>query len=435
MTVNRRPRVVIVGAGFGGVKAAQSLAHSPAEVLLLDRNNYHAFSPLFHQVAAAELEPEQIAYPVRGLLRKLPNLQFVMAEVKQVNLTEQVVETDQSLISYDFLILSVGSTSQFFGVPGAAEYSFPLKTLQQAVLLRNHVLDCFEQAAHEPDAKRRQQLLTFVIVGGGPTRVEVAGAQAELIHRSLVKDYPTLDFGQVRVILLQGASSLLTSFPQKLRVYTHKQLRRLGVEVYLQAKVNQVTKNTVKLRDGRVFDTKTVVWAAGVHGNPQVKAWGLSTDRKGQVPVSSTLQVPGYSNTYIVGDLAAVEAEENSLPMLAPVAIQQGQAVARNILRQIKGRNPLPFRYRHQGSMAIIGRHAAVAHLGKLSFTGFLAWLLWLGVHLAALVGVRNRLMVLVNWFLSYLFRDRFVRLILPLSPRMPAPSHDIAAQQRREMR
>ena len=454
---------MIVGAGFSGVGAARTLADSPVEVLLLDRNNYHAFSPLFHQVATGELEPEQIAYPVRGILRKLSNVQFVMAEVKQVNLTKQVVEideaksvaprgslradwyacgppagnvlenVDQSLICYDFLILSVGSTSRFFGVPGAVEHTFPLKTLQQAVLLRNHVFDCFERAAHEPDAKRRQQLLTFAIVGGGPTGVEVAGAQAELIYRSLVQDYPTLDFRQVRVLLLQGADSLLPTFPQKLQAYTHKQLRRLGVEVYLQAKVSQVTKESVTLRDGRSFDTKTVVWTAGVYGNPQAEAWGLPTVGSGKVLVSSTLQVPGYSNTYVAGDLAALGSEGNFLPMLAPVAIQQGQAVARNILRQIKGRNPLPFRYRHQGSMVIIGRHAAVAHLGKLSLTGFPAWLLWLGVHLVALVGVRNRLMVMISWIWSYLFRDRFVRLILPPAIRASAPTHSIAPQQRSE--
>jgi len=415
MTVHKRPRVVIIGAGFGGIGAARTLAHSPVEVLLLDRNNYHAFSPLFHQVAAAELEPELIAYPVRGILRKLPNVQFAIAEVKQINLAERVIEIDQSLISYDFLILGTGSTSQFLGVPGAAEYTFPLKTLQQAVLLRNHILGCFEQAVHEPDTNQRQQLLTFTIVGGGPTGVEFAGALAELIHH-LVQDYPTLNFRQVRVILFQGADSLLPSLPKRLRAYTHKHLYKLGVEVHLQAKVSQVTQETVHLQDGRVIYTKTVVWATGVHGNPQASAWGLPTDQKGQVAVSSTLQVPGYPNTYVVGDLATLEHEGSSLPMLAPVAIQQGQAVARNIKRQIKGRNPLPFRYQHLGSMAIIGRHAAVAHLGKLAFTGFLAWLLWLGVHLVALVGFRNRLMVLINWIWGYLFRDRFVRLILPLN-------------------
>jgi len=414
MTAHKRPRVVIVGAGFDGIWAARTLAHSSVEVLLLDRNNYHAFSPLFHQVAAAELEPEQIAYPVRGILRKLPNVQLAIAEVKQINLAERVIELDHSLIPYDFLILGTGSTSQFFGLPGAAEYAFPLKTLKQAVFLRNHILNCFERAVHEPDAKQRQQLLTFAIVGGGPTGVEFAGALAELIYRSLVKDYPTLNFREVRVILLQGADTLLPSLPKRLQTYTHKQLHRLGVEVHLQAKVSQVTQEEVHLRSG-IIATKTVVWAAGVYGNPQAGAWGLPTNRNGQVAVLSTLQVSGYPNTYVVGDLAALEHEGSSLPMLAPVAIQQGQAVAKNIMRQLKGLNPLPFSYRHLGTMAIIGRHAAVAHIGKLTFTGFVAWLMWLGVHLMALVGFRNRLMVLINWIWGYLFGDRFVRLILPL--------------------
>lgn len=423
---HKRLRVVIVGAGFSGIEAARTLAHSPVEVLLLDRNNYHAFSPLFHQVATAELEPEQIAYPVRGILRKLPNVQFAIAEVKQINLTSQVIEIDQALISYDFLILGPGSTSQFFGVTGAAEYAFPLKTLSQAVLLRNHILDCFEKAVHAPNAEQRQQLLTFTIVGGGPTGVEFAGALAELVYRSLAKDYPTLDFNQVRLFLFQGADSLLPSLPKRLQTYTHRRLNKLGVEVYLQTKVSQVTQEAVYLADGRIIDTKTVVWATGVQGNPLATTRELPTEPNGKVTVSSTLQVPGYPNTCVIGDLAALQDEGSSLPMLAPVAIQQGRSVARNITRQIKGQHPLPFRYHHKGTMAIVGRHHAVAHLGKFTFTGFLAWLLWLGVHLVAVVGVRNRLLILISWIWTYLFRDRFVRLILPL------PSVSVSQKQMR---
>ena len=423
---HKRLRVVIVGAGFSGIEAARTLAHSPVEVLLLDRNNYHAFSPLFHQVATAELEPEQIAYPVRGILRKLLNVQFAIADVKQINLTNQVVEIDQALISYDFLILGPGSTSQFFGVTGAAEYTFPLKTLPQAVSLRNHILDCFEKAVHAPNAEQRQQLLTFIIVGGGPTGVEFAGALAELVYRSLAKDYPTLDFSQVRLFLFQGADSLLPSLPKRLQTYTHQRLNKLGVEVYLQTKVSQVTQEAVYLADGRIVDTKTVVWATGVQGNPLASTRELSTEPNGKVTVSSTLQVPGYPNTYVIGDLAAIQDKGSSLPMLAPVAIQQGRAVARNITRQIKGQHPLPFRYHHKGTMAIVGRHHAVAHLGKFTFTGFLAWLLWLCVHLVAVVGVRNRLLILISWIWTYLFRDRFVRLILPL------PSVSVSQKQMR---
>ncbi len=413
MTGSKRPRVVIVGAGFGGLRAVRALARSRASVLLIDRNNYHTFNPMLYQVAAAELEPEQIAYPVRSILRKLPNADFMMAEVKRIDLANQVVETDGTRIPYDFLILATGSITQFLKIPGAAEYAFPLDNLQQAVALRNQILGCFEQAVYEPDASRRQRLLTFAIVGGGPTGVEFAGALVELIHGSLRKDYPTLDFREVRVLLLQSGDCLLAGMPKRLQLYTLAHLRKLGVEIYLEARSRQVTPEAVHLHDGRVIPTETVVWAVGVQADPLQK-WGLPTAGKGKVAVLPTLQVPEYPQVYAIGDLASVEkGDGRPLPMVASAAIQQGLAAAQNIQRQLVGRATVPFHYLDKGTVAIIGRNAAAASVGKLTFTGFPAWILWIGVHLLYLTGFRNRLLVLINWIGDYFFHARGVRLIL----------------------
>jgi len=412
--MDERPRVVIVGAGFGGLWAARSLARSPVEVILVDRHNYHTFLALLYQVAAAELEAEEIAYPVRGILRGLPNVRFAMAEVKRVDLKRKVVETDGPTIPYDFLILATGSVSHFFGVPGAAEYAFPLKTLEQGIALRNHILRCFERATYTSDAQQRQRLLTFAIVGGGATGVEFAGALAELVRGPLAKDFPTLDLQEVRVVLLEARDRLLPGMPKRLQAYALKRLRQMGVKVRLQARVSRVTPEAVYLADDTLIPAETVVWTAGVRGVPQVADWGLPTARSGRVAVLPTLQVPDYPEVYIVGDLAYLEERGHPLPMLAPVAIQEGVAAARNITRQVAGKAALPFRYRNRGMMATIGRNAAVAQLGRWSFTGFPAWILWLGVHLLRLIGFRNRLLVLINWAWDYFLFERAVRLILP---------------------
>ena len=414
MNPDHRPRVVIVGAGFGGLWAARALAHAPVEVLLLDRNNYHTFFPLLYQVAAAELEPEEIAYPVRSIVRNLSNARFCMAEVKEIDFAARVVKTTERGIPYDFLILGIGSTAHFFGVPGAAEYAFPLKTLEQAVALRNHILCCFERAIQEPNAERRQRLLTFAILGGGPTGAEFAGALAELIRGPLMRDYRTLGVRDVRVVLLEAADSLLASFPERLRVYAPARLRKMGVDVRLQAMVNQITPESAQLKDGTIIPTGTVIWTAGVRGVLQASAWGLPTARNGQVLVEPTLQTRDHPEVYVIGDLAYVEQDGQPLPMIAPVAIQQGVASAQNIARQVKEQPPVPFRYHDRGTMATIGRNAAVTYLAGHAFTGFLAWLLWLGVHIFNLIGFRNRLFVLINWAWDYFFSERAVRLILP---------------------
>lgn len=407
-----RQRVVVVGAGFAGISAVRQFADCDIEVLLLNRDNYHAFLPLLPQVAACKLEPEHIVYPIRGLLRKLPNLEFATTEVKRIDPVSQVVETDSCLVHYDYLILACGSTSHFLGVPGANKYSFPLKHLNHAVKLRNHILDCFERSLFTPDRSQRQQLLTFTIVGGGATGVELAGELIELIRNTLVKDYSSVDFHQVRVLLLQAGDKLLPEMPSYLSDYAKRRLERMGVSVRVRSRVTQITEDAVYLEDSQVIPTQTVIWTAGVRGNPDAQKWGLPTNKNGQVTVLPTLQVPEYPQVYVVGDLAALQ--DRKLPMVAPVATQQGITAATNILRQIKGKNPQPLKYKHQGSMVIIGRHTAVASIG-INITGFLAWLLWLFIHLAFLPGIRNRLHVLINWVWNYLLFESPVCLILPL--------------------
>jgi len=421
-----RPRVVIVGGGFGGLWAARTLAKAPVHVVVVDRNNYHTFFPLLYQVAAAELEPEEIAYPVRGILRKIPNVQFAMAEVKEIDFEKQLVATDGPSFVYDFLILATGSTSHFFGVPGAAEHAFPLRTMDQALALRNHILYCFEQAVQERDPERRRRLLTFSIVGGGPTGVEFAGALAELVFRPLKRDYPALNFQEVEVILLEAGERLLPAFPQTFGEYARTRLGKKRIRVDLQAVVTRVAPGAVYLEDGRGIATETVVWTAGVRGDPCGEVTGLPTTRNDRITVLPTLQVPDYPKVYVVGDLAYLEETGSPLPMVAPVAIQQGTVAAKNILRRLSGEPPHPFHYRDRGMMATIGRNAAVAYLlNRWPLTGFPAWLLWMALHLFYLIGFRNRIFVMVNWAWDYFFYERAVRLIFSRtwSTASPSPS------------
>jgi NADH dehydrogenase len=411
---------VIVGAGFGGLWVARSIAHFNVDVLLIDQNNYHTFLPLLYQVAAAELEPEEIAYPVRSILRKFPNAKFVLGNVEAVDPRARLVKTGGHMIHYDYLVLSMGSIPEFFRIPGADKYALPLKTLEDAISIRSHILACFEKAVQETDHTRREQMLTFTIVGGGPTGVEFAGALAELIHGALVKDFTTLDFQEVHVILLEALGNLLLGFPGPLQKHAVKRLTKMGVEVRLSSPVAEIRPDAVLLRDGKLIATETVVWTAGVRGNPKANAAGLPTAHNDQVNVLPTLQVKGYPDIYVVGDLARFEDNRNSLPMIAPVAIQQGAQAARNIIRQISGLPPKTFRYRDRGNMVTIGRNSGVAQLLGWSFTGFPAWVVWLVVHLYNLIGFRNRIFVLIDWAWDYFFFERAIRLIIP---RNRAPS------------
>ncbi|MBE9166142.1 NAD(P)/FAD-dependent oxidoreductase [Pleurocapsales cyanobacterium LEGE 06147] len=426
-----RPRVVIIGAGFAGVRAARELANSNAEILLIDQNNYHTFIPLLYQVATAFISPEAIAYPIRRLLRRIPNAHFLMARAKGIDFSAKLVQTDSIGIFYDYLIVATGSQTQFLGVEGAPQYALSLRTLEDAVAIRNHILSCFERAAYVTEESQRRQLLTFVIVGGGPTGVELAGALIELIKQPLARDYPLIDPRQARVILLHSGERLLGKLPEHLGNYTCRQLRRRGVRVHLQTRVSSVTPTAVELEDGNVIATSTVIWTAGVEANIPTDTAKLPTAKKNKIVVESTLQLPKQPHVYVVGDVAFVEQNGKPLIGVAPEALQQGTAVAQNIKRQLQGRSPKPFEYFNKGRAAIIARNAGVAYLfGKMSFTGFFAWLLWLGIHLYYLPGWSNRWTVLASWIRDYFTRERTIRQIFPAQTSILTNSNDLERQQ-----
>jgi len=415
-----RPRVVIVGAGFGGLAAVRHLAKTPVRITVVDRNNYHSFLPLVYQVAAAELETTDIAYPVRSILRRKRTVEFILAEVQGVDLDKKVLLTGGAPIPYDFLILAPGSGPNTFGVPGAKEHAFPLVTVPHAVNLRNQILRCFEEAAHETDPEQRQAALTFIIVGGGATGVEFAGALTELIHGPLAKDYRTLNVDEMHVILLEAMDSLLPALPEKLKTYAAAHLKKHSVDVRLKTPVAQVTPEAVTLKDGTVIPTHTVVWTAGVQGDPRFKASGLPTTPNGRVAVLPTLQVPDHPEAYVIGDLAYVPQNGSAVPMVASGAVQEATVATANILRQIRGEELQNFSYKSPGMMVTIGRNAGVASLPlpvirrTVTFTGFFAWFTWLAVHLFLLIGFRNRILVMINWAWDYFFFERAVRLIVP---------------------
>ncbi|MBS3909606.1 MAG: NAD(P)/FAD-dependent oxidoreductase [Actinobacteria bacterium] len=414
MPFRKRPRVVIVGAGFGGLWVARTLKGAEVDVVLVDRNNFHTFLPLLYQVASAELEPEQIGYPVRSILRSMRNIDFMMADVKRVNLDDRIVETDGPKIPYDYLVLAMGSATNFFNVPGAEKFAYQLKSLEHAVELRNHILCCFEQAAHVKSEAKRRQLLAFTVVGGGATGLEFSGAVSELIHGPLARDFPMLDFKDASVVLLEASDRLLPGMPERLQKYALARLEKMGVDVRLNAAVSEIRGATIRLKGGDSIKSETVVWTAGVSGNPRILAWGLPTTANGRVAVEKTLHIPGRPEAYVIGDLAYFEDDGRPLPMIAPVAIQQGTAAALNILKQIEGKEPQPFRYFDKGAMATIGRNSAVVRVGSRTFTGFFAWIVWLFIHLLYLIGFRNRLFVMLNWSWDYFLFERAIRLIFP---------------------
>ena len=430
LTDPKRPRIVVIGAGFGGLWAVRRFVSFGLGVTLIDRNNYHTFFPLLYQVAAAELGPSEIAYPVRSLFRRHPLVDFRRAKVHGIDLDARIVKADGTRLEYDYLVMAPGSVPNYFGVEGAARHAFPLRTMDDAVPLRYHVLDCFERAAQTADVSTRKSLLRFVIVGGGATGVEYAGALAELIYGPLLNDFGSIERDEVDIRLLEGGDRLLAGMPPRLQEYARVRLEGRGVQVLTESEVVEVLSDRVMSRvtddttrhdaatavKGNPGDTPThtVVWAAGVQGDPAVGRWGLPVGPAGRVPVEPTLQVPGRPEVFVVGDLAYLETDGQALPQVAQVALQQGSLAAENVIRMIGGHKPADFAYKDLGMLAVIGRNAAVAHVWGRSFTGFAAWTLWLVVHVAKLIGFRNRALVLVNWAWNYVFYRRAVRLILP---------------------
>jgi NADH dehydrogenase len=415
-----RPRVLVVGAGFGGLAVVKGLRHAGVDVTLVDRHNYHLFQPLLYQVASAVLNPSDIAHPVRAILRRIPNCDFRLAEVTEVDPESRVVRTTGGDLEYDHLVLATGSANSYFGNRALASRSYGLKDMGEALALRARVLDVFEEAAHTEDAERRRALLTFVVVGAGPTGVEYAGALSELVHHVLDRDFPGIDTASVGIVLVEMTGAVLGGFAPGLGRRAEAALRRKGVRVLLRHGVVDASPGEVLFSTGERLAAATVVWTAGVTAEVLPEVAGVGRVAQDRIPVvPRTLEVAGHPGVYAIGDLAACPGPDGKpLPMLAPVAIQQGAHVARVIAARSRGEgDPQPFRYHDKGTMATVGRNAAVAQIGPVRLSGLVGWMTWLFVHLMYLVGFRSRLLVLLGWAWNYLLYDRPVRLIVQPTP------------------
>jgi NADH:ubiquinone reductase (H+-translocating) len=407
-----RPHVVIVGGGFAGLYAARALGGQPVDVTVVDQHNYHLFQPLLYQVATAGLSPGDIAQPIRGVLRGSPNVRVLLAEAVSVDLEGRRLVLSDGDLRYDYLLLAAGASHAYFGHDDWRPYAPGLKDLDDALEIRRRVLGAFEAAERETDATRRRAWLTFVIVGGGPTGVELAGTLAEIARHALRQDFRAIDPGHAYVLLLEAGPRILAGFAPDLSAAAARQLALLGVEVRTGATVTRIVSGHVEVGAARI-EAQTVLWAAGVTAAPLARTLGVPLDRAGRVQVLPDLSIPGHPEVFAAGDLATVAGPDGSpLPGMAPVAIQMGRHVAAAILRAVRGEERRPFRYRDKGIMATIGRHAAVAQVGRLHLTGTLAWLAWLAVHLVFLIGFRNRLLVLIEWAWAYVTYNRGVRLI-----------------------
>lgn len=415
------PKVVIIGAGFGGLSCARALAGKPVDVLLVDRHNYHLFTPLLYQVASSLLNPSDIAYPIRAVFRKAGNVRVRVSDVVGADFDGHWVavrESEQGAamvrLAFDYLVLALGSSSNFFGNTAVANAAHGLKDLPEAFELRNHVLRCFEAASREPDEDARRPWLTFAIVGGGPTGVEYAGALVELIRLVLVKDYPELNLRKVHIVLVEARDQILPAFPKALGDDAELRLRQRGIDVRLNTRVESVADDVITLSGGERLRSQTLVWAAGVKPNELVAHLRLPLTKSGRVEVDQHLRVAGYERVFAIGDIASVPYRRGEMPQLSAPAMQEGRCVARNVLRAIRGAPLETFRYFDKGIMATIGRHDAVAQLGGLGLKGLIGWLAWLFVHLYYIIGFRNRIVVLIEWAWDYFRYDRPIRLIEP---------------------
>jgi NADH:quinone reductase (non-electrogenic) len=404
--------VVIVGGGFGGLYAARALQHVDVQVTLLDRRNHHVFQPLLYQVASAALSPGDIASPIRWILRHQKNVEVLLADVRRVDPARRVVVLTDGEISYDFLILAAGATHAYFGHDEWQVIAPGLKTLEDALEIRRRVLLAYERAEREPDPAKREALLTFVVIGGGPTGVELAGALAEISRLSLARDFRHFDPSSARIILIEAGLSILSTFPEMLREAALRDLTRLGVDVRIGKAVTNVGDGRIDLGNESI-EAATVIWAAGVAASPVGVTLGVPTDRAGRVIVQPDLTIPGYSDVFVIGDLASFTGPNGKpLPGVAQVAIQMGKHAAANIRRAIDKQPYRPFVYKDLGNLATIGRASAIADFGWLRLKGWLAWLVWLFVHIFNLIGFRNRIVVLIQWAWAYFSYQRAIRLI-----------------------
>jgi NADH dehydrogenase len=408
---DRSPHVVVVGSGFGGMAAARGLARAPVQVTIIDRANHHLFQPLLYQVATAALSPADIAAPIRRVFRHQSNVRVILADARSIDVEQKRVVLADGTLDYDALILAVGVTHDYFGHDAWALHAPGLKTLKDALTIRQRVLMAFEIAERELDPDRQRAWLTFVIVGGGPTGVELAGTLAEVSRQTLARDFRHVKTASARVILIEASARVLGAFTDQLSDSARSQLEKLGVAVWTGMKVTSVDADGICVGSERIH-ARTVLWAAGVAGSPLARSLGVPLDRAGRVMVEADLTIPGRDDVYVIGDLAHFEIQGTLVPGVAPAAMQEGSHAAENVARALRGQPRLPFHYRDKGMLATIGRGAAVASIGHVKASGYFAWLLWLFVHILFLIGFRNRLIVLIHWAWSYATFDRGARLI-----------------------
>lgn len=407
-----RKRVIIVGGGFGGLTAAQTLAKVPVSATLLDAKNHHTFQPLLYQVATAGLSPGEIAAPIRWVLRRNRNTEVLLAEVTGFDLERRVVKSGEQEFRYDYLIVAAGARHAYFGHDEWEPYAPGLKTIEDALEIRRRMLLAFEVAERQAATTGKHEVLNFVVVGGGPTGVELAGTLSEIARKALAGDFRAIDPKRTRILLIEGGPRVLPTYPEDLSRSAQEQLEHLGVEVHTSEMVTGVEPRAVTIKDKKI-PAAVILWAAGVAASPLGRALGTPVDRAGRVSVLPDLSLPGHPEVFVIGDLAELRDKNGKmLPGVAPVAIQEGKAVARTIARDLKGEPRKEFHYFDKGSLATIGRSAAVAELGRIHISGVIAWLAWLFVHIMYLIGFRNRVLVLIQWAWSYFTYDRGARLI-----------------------
>ena len=412
MNLNKTPQVVIIGGGFGGLNAALSLARHPVRITLIDRRNHHNFQPLLYQVATAGLSPGEIATPIRWIVRKHHNVEVLLGEVNELDLERRVVKFADREISYDYLIVAAGASHAYFGHDDWEPFAPGLKTIEDALEIRRRVLLAFELAERHAASTGENVQLNFVIVGGGPTGVELAGTLSEIARRALAEEFNSIDTKSTRIILLEGGPRILPAYSEDLSRSAEEQLRGLGVEVHTSTMVTDVEAAAVHVGTTRL-SAAVILWAAGVAASPLGKKLGAQVDRAGRVLVNADLSLPGHPEVFVIGDLAALKDKNGQLvPGVAPAAIQQGKATARNIANDLQGKPRRDFHYVNKGSLATIGRAAAIAEFGKIHISGFIAWLSWLFVHIFFLIGFRNRILVMIQWAWSYFTYERGAQLI-----------------------